>query len=90
MPLINFQNIMCFGNIYVSPFLIGACVEKGIVITFLTEWGKFLWRAQGKVNGNALLRKEQYRISDDQRRSAKVAKVFIAGKTYNSRVVIES
>lgn len=89
MPVINLQGIMCFGNIYVSPFLIGACVEKGIIITFLTEWGKFLWRAQGKVNGNVLLRKEQYRISDNEKRSAEMARACIGGKIYNSRVVID-
>ena len=46
-------------------------------------------RFHGEMKGNVLLRKEQYRISDDKTRSLEIAKSFILGKLFNSRWVIE-
>lgn len=88
-PMINFDSIVCFGNIYVSPFLLGAAPEYNITISFLSETGKFLARVQGSVAGNVLLRKEQYRISDDEERSANVAKFVLMGKISNQRTVLQ-
>ena len=79
IPMINLDSIVCFGNIYVSPFLLGACPEYNITISFLSETGKYLARVQGPVAGNVLLRKQQYRISDDKEKSLEVAKFFIIG-----------
>lgn len=89
IPFITLEGIVCFGNIRPSPFLLGACAEKNIQVSFVTEYGKFLWRVQGKVHGNVLLRKEQYRISDDEVISADIARNFLIGKLHNSRVVLE-
>lgn len=89
IPMINLEGIVCFGNIYVSPFLLGAAPEYNITISFLSETGKFLARVQGSVAGNVLLRKEQYRISDDEERSANVAKFVLMGKISNQRTVLQ-
>ena len=89
IPLITLDSIVCFGNISVSPFLLGACPEKNITISMLSETGKFLARVQGPVAGNVLLRKAQYRISDDKTLSTKVAKYFIIGKIANQKTVLQ-
>lgn len=89
IPLINLDSIVCFGNIYVSPFLLGAAPEHNITISFLSESGRFLARVQGPVAGNVLLRKAQYRVSDDKEKSAEVAKYFIAGKIANQKTVLQ-
>ena len=89
LPMINLDSIVCFGNIYVSPFLLGAAPEHNITISFLSETGKFLARVQGPVAGNVLLRKAQYRISDDKEKSARVAKYFITGKIANQKTVLQ-
>lgn len=89
IPLITLDSIVCFGNISVSPFLLGACPEKNITISMLSETGKFLARVQGPVAGNVLLRKAQYRLSDDKVQSAKVAKYFITGKIANQKTVLQ-
>lgn len=89
IPMITLDSIVCFGNIYVSPFLLGAAPEHNITITFLSETGKFLARVQGPVAGNVLLRKAQYRVSDDKEKSAQVAKYFIMGKIANQRTVLQ-
>lgn len=89
IPMINLDSIVCFGNIYVSPFLLGAAPEKNITISFLSETGKFLARVQGPVAGNVLLRKAQYRVSDDKDKSAAVARYFITGKIANQKTVLQ-
>lgn len=89
IPMINIDSIVCFGNIYVSPFLLGSAPEHNITISFLSETGKFLARVQGSVSGNVLLRKAQYRISDDKEKSAQVAKYFITGKIANQKTVLQ-
>lgn len=89
IPIINLQGIVCFGNILISPFLMGFCAERGVTITHLTENGRFLARIQGPVAGNVLLRKEQYRMSDDLGRSAVVAQTIVLGKLANSRTVLQ-
>ena len=89
VPLINLDSIVCFGNVYVSPFLLGAAPEHNITISFLSETGKFLARVQGPVAGNVLLRKSQYRFSDDKEKSVLVAKYFITGKIANQKTVLQ-
>lgn len=89
IPLITLDSIVCFGNISVSPFLLGACPEHNVTISFLSETGKFLARVQGPVAGNVLLRKAQYRISDDLDKSAVIAKYFITGKIANQKTVLQ-
>ncbi len=89
IPMINLDSIVCFGNIYVSPFLLGSAPEHNITISFLDEQGKFLARVQGPVAGNVLLRKTQYRFSDDESKSAFVARFFITGKISNQCTVLK-
>jgi CRISPR-associated protein Cas1 len=89
LPLHNLESIVTFGYTGASPALMGYCAEKNISITFLTMSGKFLARVIGKSRGNVVLRKKQYRISDDERLSAKVARNFIIGKIYNNKWIIE-
>lgn len=55
----------------------------------MTRNGRFLARVVGEDKGNVVLRKEQYRISDDERRSAIFARNMILGKVYNSKWVVE-
>ena len=56
LPLHTLQGVVCFGNVASSPFLLGACAEHGITLSFLTEHGRFLARVEGPVTGNILLR----------------------------------
>ena len=67
----------------------GACARRGIDLSFLSPGGRFLARVSGEVRGNVTLRKEQYRVSDNQEQSLAIARNFIAAKVYNSRWVLE-
>ncbi len=88
-PLHNIEQIVCFSYCGVSPALMGACGEKGIGLCFLSPYGKFLARVEGKIKGNVLLRKKQYRLSDDPVESARVGVSFLLGKIGNCRKVID-
>ena len=88
-PLHNLSGIFCFTYAGASPALMGACGRKGIDLTFCSPTGRFLARAVGEENGNVLLRREQYRIADDQRRSCRIARNMVLGKLYNARWSVE-
>lgn len=87
-PILAIGNILCFGQVSVSPPLMGHCGEKGVGLSFYTEYGKFLARVQGKQSGNVLLRRMQYRWADDAIKSVQVSRVIIAAKIANSRSVL--
>ena len=88
-PLLVLESIISFSYKGASPALMGACARKGIQLTFLTPRGRFLARVCGQEQGNVLLRKEQYRLSDKLEKSCHIARNFIFGKVYNQRWVLE-
>jgi CRISP-associated protein Cas1 len=85
LPLLTLGGIVCFGNVLCSPFLLGACAQAGIAVSFLTEFGRHLADVVGAPSGNVLLRRTQYRRADDLPASATLARAFIAGKLANTR-----
>lgn len=89
IPLHNIIGIITFGYTGASPALMGICAERNISLTFLSSHGRFLSRITGKVNGNVLLRREQYRIADSEERSLDIAKNMILAKVFNSKWVLE-
>lgn len=89
IPLHNLEGIVSFGYTGASPALMGACAKRNVYITFMTQSGKFLARVVGESRGNVTLRKEQYKLSDTENESTKIAKNFIVGKIFNARWVIE-
>ncbi|MEG0391928.1 MAG: type I-C CRISPR-associated endonuclease Cas1c [Anaerovoracaceae bacterium] len=88
LPLHNLEGIVTFGYTGASPALMGACARNNISLCFMTQHGRFLARVSGEVRGNVILRKEQYRLSDEQERSLNVAKNMIVAKLYNSKWII--
>lgn len=89
LPLHNIENIVCFTWQGASPALMGACAERDIGLAFLTPGGRFQGRVSGKVRGNVLLRKKQYRVSEEEAQSVPIAASFLIGKIHNSRKVLE-
>lgn len=75
-------------DIGVSPYLMGACAERGITLSFCNPYGKFLAGVQGFMKGNILLRREQYRWADDEARWVGVAREMIGAKIANCRSLL--
>jgi len=88
IPIHTISGIVCFGNVLCSPFLLGFCAERDVAVSFLSEYGRFLASVRGPVNGNVLLRRQQYRMADDEQATRGIAANVVSGKLANCRVVL--
>lgn len=89
VPIHNLEGIVCFGYTGASPALMRLCAERNVALSFFSENGRFLARITGKINGNVLLRRKQYRMADDGEAKLFVARNFILGKVFNCRCVLQ-
>lgn len=89
VPLHNIDRIMTFGHAGASPALMGKCAQNGIELVFMSRNGRFIARVEGEVKGNVLLRRQQYRYSDNKAQALDIAKNMISAKLFNSRWVLE-
>lgn len=89
IPLHNIEAICTFGHQGASPALMAECMDQNISLTFFTSSGRFRGRLTGEINGNVTLRKKQYRISDNQDESTKIARHMIVGKIFNSQQLLK-
>lgn len=87
-PIHYLEGVVTFGHMGASPALLGMCVEKGVAVSFLTDYGKHLATVQGNPRGNVLLRRKQYRLADSEQESAALASAFVIGKIANCRTVL--
>lgn len=88
IPIHNLEGIVCFGYMGASPHLMQLCTDNNVGLSFLTPFGKFLGRVNGRVRGNVLLRRTQYRTADNPEASLEIAKCFITAKIVNCRTVL--
>lgn len=88
VPIHTLASVVCFGRVSCSPPLMGLCAERGVALAFFTEGGRFLARVQGPASGNVLLRREQYRRSEDQGKAAQIARSEVIAKVANCRTVL--
>jgi CRISPR-associated protein Cas1 len=88
IPVHTLTGIVCFGQVSCSGYLMGLCAQHGVGISFLTENGRFLSRVQGPISGNVLLRRKQYRVTDDDAGTAAIAKAVVLAKVSNCRTVL--
>ena len=89
VPLHNLDGIVTLGwDIGCSPQLMAACAENSVSLSFLNPYGKFMASVIGKTSGNVLLRRAQYRGSDREEFSVKIARNLIAAKLANCRTVL--
>jgi CRISPR-associated protein Cas1 len=89
LPLHNLENIVCFNYPGISPALMGACVARDIGLSFLKPSGRFLARVSGNVQGNVLLRKKQFELSQKEEDKIALSISFLLGKIANCRKVVE-
>lgn len=85
MPLHMLASVVVFGAIYVSPALTQACAAAGITIVLLDRVGRFQARVEGPATGNVLLRRAQYRASDEP---DEIVRGLVLGKVANQRSVL--
>lgn len=88
IPAHMLESFVCIGRVAVSAPLLGYCSEQGITICHLSSQGRFLARIEGPVSGNVLLRREQYRRSDEPARCVPIVCNMLIGKVHNQRAVL--
>ena len=88
-PIHMLSSIVGFGNVACSPHLLGFCAESGVTISFLSENGRYWASVTGPVSGNVLLRRAQYRASENPAFCVPIVRALVAGKVANSRTVLQ-
>lgn len=88
VPLHHLGAIVTFGNVMLSPFIMGRCADDGRAVVILDRNGRFKCRVVGKTTGNVLLRQAQYEAVRDKSRAAAIARNIVAGKVKNSREIL--
>jgi CRISPR-associated protein Cas1 len=85
VPLHHVEGVLCFGRVSVSPAVFALCEEHNLMVSFLSEQGRFLARVVGPTQGNVLLRRVQYRRADDPAAALSLARPMVAAKIQNAR-----
>lgn len=88
IPVHNIEQIVMFGYMGASPGVMKLCADNGVALNFLSPNGRFIGHFQGSVHGNVLLRKAQYKQSEDDSRRVDLCRLFIAGKIQNCRNIL--
>jgi len=89
VPMHNLESVVTFGRQGASPAFMRKCTQNGISLAFMTEYGRFQASIVGEEGGNVLLRRQQYRYADDEKKCVAISKNILKGKLYNSRWVLE-
>jgi len=87
-PLHHLGSIVTFGDTMLSPQLLRRCMEDGRSVVGLDRNGRFIFRVEGEVSGNVLLRCAQHEVYTDATRAMEFARSFVAGKMQNARQVL--
>jgi CRISP-associated protein Cas1 len=88
VPLHHIGSIVCFGDVLVSPAVMGRLAEDGKSLVILDRNGRFKARLEGPISGNILLRQAQFARANEPEFALSHAKACIAGKLRNSRYVL--
>lgn len=88
VPLHHLGNVVCLGNIMLSPALMHRCADDGISMVLLDGNGRFKARLEGAVSGNILLRQAQHRQAGDTAFALNLSRSMIAGKLRNARQIL--
>ena len=88
VPLHHLGSIVLFGLVHPTVPLMARCADDGRTLAFMTEWGRFRARVQGKTSGNVLLRKAQYDFHANNALSLEHGRKIVAGKLQSARLVL--
>ncbi len=88
IPIINIEGIVTFGYMGASPGLMKLCTDNSVSLTFLSPNGRFVSRIQGQTRGNVLLRKQQYKLSEQDEWALHISQIMITGKILNYRSIL--
>jgi len=88
VPLLKVNQVVIFGNATLTTPMINTFLKCEIPVTFLSYRGNFRGRLMPEFSKNSILRKEQYKASEDRLVRLDLAKHFVAGKVNNARAIL--
>ncbi|MCL6636908.1 MAG: type I-C CRISPR-associated endonuclease Cas1c [Alicyclobacillus sp.] len=88
IPLHLVQSIVVLGRVSLTSPLLDRCAREGKSVVKLDNRGRFLYRLEGPVSGNVLLRTAQYELWRQVDRQVPLVQAFVAGKLHNTRVLL--
>lgn len=89
ISIMNVESIVTFGYMGASPGVMKLCMDSNVSLSFMTPQGRFICRVQGATRGNVLLRKKQYTLTEDENVALHLSKLFITGKVFNTRSILQ-
>lgn len=89
LPVHNLEGIVIFSHTSVTPQVLDLCSSHDIHVSYISHTGKFLVKIQNPMHGNVTLRRDQFRLAEDEAESIKVARNLVMGKIFNSRTVLQ-
>jgi CRISPR-associated protein Cas1 len=88
VPLHHVGQLVVFGNVLISPFLIQRLLDDGKCVHWLTEFGRYIGSTIGRTHGNVLLRRAQYAFVDDPSFPVKLSTSIVTAKIKNQYNVL--
>ena len=88
VPLHHLGGLALFGNVGLSPYLLGRCAKDGRDVVWYSRSGRFRGRLAGPVSGNVLLRRAQHVALSDEAKTLELARAFVLGKLRAARGVL--
>lgn len=82
------DHVSIFGNVQLSTQALQALIDAGISVTYFSSGGWFYGYSIGTLHKNVLLRRAQFRASEDRAAALALARAFVFGKIANARTVL--
>lgn len=89
VALIQVSQVIIFGNVQITTPALRLCLDEGIEVVLLSQYGEFYGRLVGAVSGNGPLRVAQIVRSRDPNYSLHMAQRMVQGKVHNMKVFLQ-
>lgn len=88
VPLKDLQHVALFGRVQLTQPCLTHLIRTGIPVSHHTGAGRLVGMTTPLSTVNIVVRRAQYRTSDDPRRSLEAARAFVLAKIRNQRTIL--
>lgn len=88
IPAHTIESIVCFGDMSVTTPFISFCCSNEIILNFMSPYGKFYGRVVAPTHGNIVLRRNQFKMIEDESIALFVSRNIIKTKINNSKYTL--